>query len=337
MSPGRLCVARGGLLTQVQDLGRWGYQRYGVPVGGVMDEVSHRLANLLVGNPAGEATLEMLLAGPAMSFDVDCLVALCGARFAAAVDGRPLPPDRPVLVRAGAVLDFGAAVAGARAYLAVAGGFDLAPVLGSLSTFALGALGGFRGRALKRGDEILLRGEVQGPRPALQAVLAGNGAPFAAPRWALRPLLDPAAGLPARVRFIPGLHWEAFSEAARAAFTLGRFRLGSRSDAMGYRLEGVAVAPPPMPELASAGVTYGTVQVPPDGEPIVLMASRHTTGGYPRLGEVIAVDLPVLAQLIPGGTIGFAAVSLDQALDLLRHRQAALSALEQAVSNKEPR
>lgn len=326
-------VLRGGPLTLFQDLGRWGFQRHGVPVGGAMDEVSARVANLLVGNAPGEAVLEITLQGPSLVFDSDCLVALCGARFAVHAGGCPVLPDRPVRLAAGTVLEIGAAAAGCRGYLALAGGWALEPVLGSCSTFAPGGFGGWLGRGLRRGDQVPVRGAEATRLEGWSAQPGQTG--MASPRWSVRPPVVLQEGRPARVRFLPGLHWNAFPAQSRKAFTTQRYRVGARSDAMGCRLEGLPLPGPDLPDLPSAGVTYGTLQVPPDGQPIVLMAHRHTTGGYPRLGEVIAADLPLLAQMRPGDTLGFDIVTTEEAESLYRRREAAMQALEQAIVMQE--
>lgn len=321
-----LRVQRAGILSTLQDLGRYGYQRFGVPVGGVMDEYSHRLANLLVGNDEREATLEITLVGPRLEFTRDALISLCGGDFECTIDGRSVPMARPVRVSAGSALDIGACRLGCRVYLAVAGGFDVPLVMGSKSTYVLGQLGGFQGRALRRGD-LLPTGEAsRSPYPELRERPAQHGS-FRYPRWSVNANAAFLAHGHHRIRFVPGRHWERFSDSNRQQFCATQFRIGPDSDRMGYHLEGAALVLDSPIEIHSEAVTFGSIQVPPDGRPIVLMANRQSTGGYPRIGEVASVDLPLLAQLPPGDTLRMEPIGLEQsqALYLQRERELALT------------
>ena len=233
-----LKVLRAGILSTLQDLGRWGYQRFGVPVSGAMDEVSHRLANLLVGNDESEATVEMTLVGPGFTVTRDTLIAVCGGDFEARITGERLPRARPVVARAGGTVDFGACRHGCRAYLAVGGGFALEPVLGSRSTYLRGGFGGFRGRALKRGD-LLPTGEADASLyPGLWRKLRERRAGMAYPSWSVSERVELLTPGPYLIRFVPGRHWQCFSAGARERFVGGDYRIGSNSDRQGYRLEG---------------------------------------------------------------------------------------------------
>jgi len=321
-----LRVQRAGILSTLQDLGRYGSQRFGVPVGGVMDEYSHRVANLVVGNDEREATLEITLAGPRLEFTRDALVGLCGGEFDSTIDGRAVPMARPVQVRTGSVLDIGACRMGCRAYLAVAGGFDVPLVMGSKSTYLRAGLGGFEGRALRRGDLLPTGKARRSLYPELRDKSARHG-PLRYPRWSVKANSAFLAHSHHRIRFVPGRHWERFSESIRQQFSNAEFRIGRDSDRMGYRLEGVVLVLDPPLEIQSEAVTFGSIQLPPDGRPIVLMASRQTIGGYPRMGEVASVDLPLLAQLPPGDTVRFEAITLDasQMLYIQRERELALT------------
>lgn len=311
-APGHvMTVEKPGMFSVLQDLGRLGHQQYGVSVNGPMDEWSHRLANALVGNDHSAAVLECTLTGPRVSFSQDTLVALCGATFRAQVEGRPVPMQRAVMLRAGAVLDFGQRLAGARIYLAVRGGFDTPPVLGSRSTYVRGALGGFEGRALRKGDQLPIgRAPSSTPLP-LGELRRESGLPLLAdlPRApALPPLLD---GPGIRVRFVPGPHWDAFTAEAQQAFCAQPFTITQDSDRMGQRLGGTALKLRKPLELVSEAVVFGTVQVPPDGQPIVLMADRQSAGGYPKIAYICSADLPALAQALPGEAVRF--TPIDQA------------------------
>lgn len=311
-------VIRAGALSTLQDLGRFGHQHFGVPVSGAMDQWSHRMANLLVGNAETEATLEFTLMGPRLLFNNTQLIAICGADMAPTIDRQPVPQGRPVLLRAGSRLDFGMRVRGARAYLAIQGGFLAAPVMGSKSTFLRGAFGGFNGRALRKGDDIAA-GTAQNCYPQLARMLDDGDVPFAALSEAVVPPLSTAS--PQVLRVTSGPQWDAFSDEAQAAFTNELFRISPQSDRMGYRLEGPKMALRQPLEMISEGVVFGTVQVPPDGNPIILMADRQTTGGYPKIAYIASVDLPLLAQMMPHEDVRFTLISLDQAQQLYIERE----------------
>ena len=313
--PAAITVVQPGLFTTIQDLGRPGYRAAGVPLSGAADRLSLRLANLLVGNPDDTPAIECTLLGPTLRFERDSLVALVGGDFPGLATGVV------TRVAAGTELSIGHATRGCRGYLAVAGGIDVDPVLGSRSTLVVAGLGGYAGRPLRVGDRL--------------AVGAGgsNGTSGAegGPRACARGLdvVDGTRHADARVlRIIPGEHAEAFGG---AAWSRG-FRVSSRSDRMGLRLEG---EPTPgagaFAGMASVAVFPGTVQVPPDGQPIVLLADAQTIGGYPVLGQVIAADLPQAAQLRPGDELRFDAVSLAEARVAHRAQEAALAALREAM------
>ena len=301
-------VLKPGAFTTLQDLGRHGFQHLGVPVGGVMDEVSHRLANALVGNPASAATLEITLSGPALRFEADALVACCGADLSMTIDGRSVPLAAAQLVPAGATLQFGRRNGGLRAYLAVRGAFAVDAVMGSASTYARAGFGGHQGRALRKGDVLLLRGLDSSPPQRGAAARAAETALLAA-------MADPGP-----IRVLPGGEWGTFTTASQSMWLDEAWRISSQSDRMGYRLEGPVLARGEPRDMLSEATTFGTVQVPPDGKPIVLMAERQTTGGYPRIAQVATVDLPRLAQRVPGEHLRFAAIDIDAAQRLLIER-----------------
>lgn len=305
-----------GPLSSFQDLGRFPSQRLGVFVGGAMDEVSHRLANALVGNPSGLATLEATLLGPVLQFDRPAVIAICGADLSPMLDGAAISNDRAVAVPAGARLSFGQRRSGARAYIAVAGGYRLDRILDSYSTSLKAGFGGFKGRALVTGDRIDLNCDDRAPaEPARIEVPASLSAPP-----------------PGAIRFNAGRHWNDFGEAARRQFMTQTFKVQPQSSRMGYRLSGEPLRMLKPRELISEPVRFGTVQVPGDGQPIVLMADKQTVGGYPRIAEVITVDLPRLAQLMPGEAVRFELISVTEAQERLCEREKLLSSLEVAAS-----
>ncbi|HEX8455613.1 MAG TPA: biotin-dependent carboxyltransferase family protein [Longimicrobium sp.] len=323
-------VLRAGLLTTVQDLGRTGFQDQGVPVGGAADPVALRIANLLVGNAQGAAGLEMTLAGPRLRFARTALIALGGAGMTADLDGVPIPFWRPVRVRAGETLGVRGARTGCRAYLACAGGIAVPPVLGSRATYLPSAFGGFEGRALRTGDRLPI-GKASAQSAAVRTAIEREGRRNGVASWRVAPSALPAYRAEPELLLIPGSHTDALTESSRARLFSERFRVSQHSDRMGCRLEGPALVLSAPIELTSEGVAPGTVQLPPGGSPIVLMADGGTTGGYPRIGHVATVHLPLLAQLRPGDHLRFRMTTLEEAHRLLRARELALTLLADAL------
>ncbi len=306
-------IARAGLMTTVQDIGRTGFRASGVPLSGPMDPFAFRVANMLAGNPEAAAALEIILSGPEIEFSQDARIALCGAEFAG------LPSWRPVLVRAGERVRFGECRKGCHAYLAVAGGISVPPVLGSRSTYLRGGLGGFHGRALRDGDSLE----------------TGSGPPVPAPRrsegsFYVAPSLLPAYSASPTVRVVRGAQAGEFAGGLYA----GQFAVSAHSDRMGLRLSGKAVGRRSGGELTSSAVAPGTIQVPPDGQPIVLMADAQSIGGYPQAAHVVSVDLPILAQLRPGDSLRFREVPLDEAQHELLRRERELAVLREGVRQR---
>ncbi len=302
-------VKHAGLLTTVQDSGRWGYQHLGVPVAGAMDIRSHRLANLLVGNDAGSATLEVTVTGPELWFDTPTVFAVTGAAFELQLDGEDIPPDTSCVAEPQTTLTFGQRRSGARAYLAVAGGFEVPVVLGSRSTHIGSGMGGLLGRALRVGDRLEVGG-LGGTQPL-------NGRRHPVTRL-------PAGGT--RVRVILAPHVEPFSSEQVTQFQSTRYRVSSDSDRMGYRLSGAPLKLGADAERISTAVPMGAVQIPRNGAPIVLMADHQTTGGYPRIATVISADLPVVAQLVAGDWLEFQACTHADALGaLIAHERVLLT------------
>jgi antagonist of KipI len=300
-----LTVIRPGMLTTVQDLGRWGYQASGVPVAGPMDPYSHRLANRIVGNPDSAAALEITLLGPELESGSEVVCALSGAKFDVTVGGRVVDTTRPFAVPPHARVRFGARGAGARATLAVRGGFDVPPVMGSRAVSLVSRIGPFGGRPLKAGDVLPV------------ATSADTRA-----RSAGQALMMPAGG--ARVRIMIGPHDAMFPRDAVALLLQSRYIVTPDSNRMGYRLDG-----PPLQnggaDVLSGATPIGSLQVPASGHPILLMADRQTTGGYPRIGTVISADLPVAGQLAPGDWIEFAACTRAAAIVALQEQEGRLS------------
>ena len=293
-------VLDGGLLATVQDLGRLGYERYGVPVAGAMDSFALRVANHLVGNPPHAAALEITLAGLRLRTTEKCLVAVTGADLGLRVNGWDLPPWMAVFVREGWTIAFAGRKTGCRAVLAVAGGVDVEPVMGSRSTYLTGGFGGLEGRALQRGDLIPV-GQVHYPLPER----AGRTFP--------RHLIADYSDAP-EVRVVLGPQDDYFTEAGIAAFLSGEYTVSSASDRMGCRLQGPPITHKDATGIISDPIPLGAVQVPPDGQPIVMLADRQTTGGYPKIATVASADIPLLAQCVPGqSSVRFRVVSVEEA------------------------
>jgi antagonist of KipI len=327
-----LRIVRPGLLTTVQDRGRHGLQHIGVVPCGAMDPVSLEIANGLVGNGADEAGLEITLLGPEIAFEGDTLVALCGAEMDARVAGVRLPENRPVLLEKGAVLSLRRTTLGCRAYLAVAGGIALAPVLGSRSTYLPAKFGGLQGRALRAEDRLPLAPDAAALSHKRYRNL-DNRKEIGGLRtvgWSVPSLTLPARD-PLLIHAMEGRHHALFDAAARRAFFEATWKVTPDSNRMGFRLAGPVLARAEAGEILSEPACLGTVQVPSNGLPIALMADHQTTGGYPKIAEIAAADVPRLAQLAPGGTVQFGRCTLEQAGELrrvLRQRvDAALRAL----------
>lgn len=314
-------VLRPGMLSTLQDLGRHGMQHVGIVPCGAMDEVSHRIANALVGNDERAATLEITLRGPVLEFEHAVLLAIHGARFDANVNGQALPRARPVMLPAGARLDCGSARNGSRAYLAVAGGFAVPEVLGSRSTYLPAGFGGLEGRALKAGDTLVL-GDGARELAARRVALLRQRGGMASQRglntvtWRAADLTLPPEG-EIRLHALDGRHTGLFEEKSVDAFFGEAWRVLPDSNRMGFRLGGARLARKSPGELLSEPTCLGTVQVPSDGSPIVLMADHQTTGGYAKVAEVAGADVPRLAQAVPGSLLRFGRIGLPVA-DALR-------------------
>ena len=311
-----------GLLTTVQDGGRHGHAAIGVGACGAMDGVALRLANILVGNVDNAAGLEITLRGPRLRFHDDSLIAITGANIDARCDAAPVPAWRPVWIRAGAELVFGNVRYGARSFLAVSGGIGSPTVLGSRCVDVNAGVGG---RPLAAGDSVAAT-----PTP-----FAGPaGSAFFAAKWSLdpSPWFDHDFAQPIAV--IPGTHFPDLDDDARAALLGTAFRISADSNRVGYRLEGAPLRLREPQELVSAGSVPGTIQLPPNGAPIVLMAEAPTAGGYPRIAHVITTDMPRLAQRKPGDSLRFTQVSLGEAQKRYLEREQALARIANTVSER---
>ena len=304
-----LNVIKPGLLTTIQDLGRPGYFHLGIPMGGAMDRMALRSANLLVGNDEGAAGLEAVFMGPELLFTRDSVVAVTGADLPIFIDDVEQPGWTALEIKAGQRLGFGFLKVGARAYIAISGGIDTPPALGSRSTYAIGALGGVNGRAIAAGDEIPLG------QPS------GKAKPGASVPSTLRRKL----GSPTELRALPGLYWHRITEAAQRGFFADEWKVAPEADRMGYRFRGgkplefVPREPPfgagsDPSNIVDGCYPYGSIQVPGGTEPIVLHRDAVSGGGYFMLGTVIAADMDRIGQLQPHMPVKFVEVDMETAL-----------------------
>ncbi|WP_146552582.1 biotin-dependent carboxyltransferase family protein [Rummeliibacillus sp. SL167] len=302
-------VLQPGILATIQDLGRYGFQKFGVIVGGAMDSISLRIANLLVGNSQGEGLLEVTLYGTTLLFESDELIAITGGNLQPTIDGKEVPMWRPILIRKGSVLKFNAAISGCRSYLSFSGGIQIPKVMDSKSTYMRAKIGGFEGRKLQKNDifECDKRTEL-GERLFKQLK---NKPTYVS--WSVYYTSFVALKKSQIIRIIRGSEYELFDEKSLKKFFSTPYIITTNADRMGYRLEGEAIQLKEPFELLSEGVTFGTIQVPSNGQPIILMADRQTTGGYSKIGQVISADLPSLAQMQANGRIYFKEVTLEEA------------------------
>jgi antagonist of KipI len=301
-------VREAGLFTTVQDLGREGFGAMGVSPSGAADAVSLRVGNRLVGNAAGAAGLEMTLLGGTFAFPDGAVVALAGSDFGATLDGKPAELWATFEMKPGQVLKMGPTRTGARCYLCVQGGIEVDLFLGSASTHILSGLGGFEGRALRKGDALRT------------GVASGSARKRGVSVRALKEIQ------PRRVlRVTPGPQSEWFPEAARRLFFAGRYVVAEESNRMGIRLKSEAVLETPVGKMISEGVSLGAIQVPEGGEPIILFVEQQTTGGYPKIANVISADFHSLGQLRPRDEVRFERVDWDTARNLLREQEELLA------------
>lgn len=302
-----LKITKPGMSTTVQDFGRWGHQAMGMPVAGAMDPEALAVANILAGNETGAAALEITLLGPTLAVEGEGAIAVTGADLGFCVNGTPAPMWTCLPVKTGDILSFsGPKGRGCRAVLAVSGGIDVPPVMGSRSTYVRAGIGGFAGRALKGGDTVAC-----GELPALWR----NTFDFSCPE-ALRPPRDPEAP----IRAVPGPQDDAFTEEGLETLFGSTYTITNQADRMGYRLEGPKVAHVKAADIVSDAIPLGAVQVPGHGQPIVMLADRQTTGGYTKAAVVLTVDLAVLAQRMPGMTVRFTRSTPEEGARLLAER-----------------
>ena len=318
-------VIKPGLLTTMQDMGRPGYFHLGIPIGGAMDRMALRTANLLVGNDEGAAGLEAVFMGPELEFTEDATVAITGAEMPILIDGVEQPGWTTLEVKAGQTLGFGFLKAGARAYIAISGGIDTPPALGSRSTYAIGALGGIEGRAIAAGDSLPLGAGGGGKAgTSVSADLRRN------------------PGSPVELRVLPGLYWHRITEQAQMGFFSDEWKVAPEADRMGYRFRGgeplkfvdreqpFGAGSDPS-NIVDGCYPYGSVQVPGGTEPIVLHRDAVSGGGYFMIGTVISADMDLIGQLQPHTEVKFVEVDMPTAIQARADRSALMDNIRGAI------
>lgn len=314
-----LLFQNGGLLTTVQDAGRRGYQRYGMGVSGAVDVQSYIYANILVGNKYNEAVLEVTLLGPTMEFTSPAVIAVTGGDLSPMIDGAPCPMYRAVKVKKGAVMSFGAPQSGCRAYIAFAGGLAITPIMGSRSTYIKANLGGYEGRKLQRGDEIAFR------KPFIEVKNLSR-----------RVIKAPAFTGDCTVRVLMGPQEERFTDEGINTFLSEGYTVTNEFDRMGYRLTGPKITHVTDGNIITDGITFGAIQVPDGGEPIIMLSDRQTTGGYAKIASVINVDMPMIAQCKAGDTVRFVKTDIKTAQDAFIAQKDEYIRLRERFDSDEP-
>lgn len=320
MSAPTFRVVQPGLLTTVQDLGRYGYQRFGVPVAGAMDPFALRVGNLLLGNAEGEAALEVTIGGFTLEVLSHTVIAVTGADLGATLNGAPLPLWETVGVSPGETIGFTGPGSGARANLCVAGGVDVPRVLGSRSTYLRAQMGGYQGRALQAGDLL-------STRASMGAVPAG--------RRLTETLIPLHGGGEITLQVILGPQDNYFTPEGIGTLLSSWYTVSEQADRMGVRLEGPAIQHKATADIVSDGIVLGAIQVPASGQPIIMMADRQTTGGYTKIATVASVDIPRLAQAQPGDRVRFQQVSVEESQAQLRAQEEMLRQLPVQLAEAE--
>lgn len=312
----RFTVTHAGFLTTVQDLGRRGFRRFGVSLGGALDVHALRVANLLVQNDEAAAGLEITFGGLRIRFDDQRIIAWCGGEFDVRIGSTAVPPGHAILVNAGEELSVSQPTLGCRVWVAISGGVDVPHVLESRSTDLRAEFGGIDGRALRVGDVVTLAPESNSSQSIVDLLRERRISAWSPPSsWSTTAMREPI------LRFIRGPDWSLFNDFTHEAFTTQSFTVSNDSNRMGARLDGPVLWRNEYSDLISEPVAPGTVQVPPSGNPIVLLGDCQTIGGYPKIANVISVDLPIAAQLGPGHCLRFREVTRAEAHRLLFHRE----------------
>jgi antagonist of KipI len=316
-----LQIIKAGILDTIQDQGRYGFQHLGINPSGAMDRYAAQLSNALLGKELNAAVIEIHFPAPQILFQKETLICITGADFSPMIDPKKIPINRPIAINKNTVLQFKKKSSGARCYLSVVHDFDLEKWLKSYSTNLIAGAGGYNGRSLKKGDILNFKNNFE------YKYLAEK-------HLALLPWTIETTALTKEIRFIKGNEWDWLTDDATKIFAESKYKILNNSNRMGYRLQGNALKVKEEKQLISSGVTFGTMQLLPDGQLIVLMADHQTTGGYPRIGHVITADLPMLAQCNPGDEIKFSAVEIKIAEQEFIQQQRDLQQMQTASKFK---
>jgi biotin-dependent carboxylase uncharacterized domain len=326
-----ISVLNPGLQSTIQDLGRHGYQKYGVIVSGAMDSYAMRLANIAVGNNENEGVLEITMIGPSLELEMGTLISITGGNISPTINGKKIPMGRPVYIKEDCVLNFGACLAGCRSYLAIAGGFDVPKVMESKSTYLRAQFGGFNGRALKKGDILNIGAKSVAAIKIIKKLQEINQkGEFVATSWYVGDSTAENTNSTI-IRVFKDRQFDNISDVSINKFFNSEFNVDNKSDRMGYRLCGEKIELKERLEMISEEVSIGTIQIPPDGNPIILLADRQTTGGYPKLAHVASVDIQKIVQLKPNSKIKFKQITLKEAERLYFERERYIDELKKAI------
>ena len=326
-----LHVIKAGFATTIQDLGRFGFQSNGVPIGGAMDEYALMRANLLVGNNRGEACIEFLMGQSEVMFEEDTLIALAGSGSKAIIDEHEIPFHRAIKVKAGTTLKFKYSTFGMWKYLAVGGGFQLTKTLGSYSTYPTGGFGGLNGTWLNEKDRLLIKTSKSSLTKAIATSLSIGERKLSVAKWGV-PFNKEDDSTP--IRIIAGREWDWLTDESKTRLRNGPFSISNDSNRMGYRLEGNYLDKIINHELISTAVTKGTMQLTNQGQPVVLMADAQTVGGYPRVAQVISVDISRLAQKRVAEIVTFKMISWDEAESLFLVKEREMDEIEVSIRRR---
>jgi antagonist of KipI len=314
-------ILKPGLLTTIQDKGRKGYQQFGMPVAGAMDELSMRLANTLVGNNEFEACLETTMLGPEIQFDSETVIAITGGNLSPKINGIDAPMWRSLKVNKDDILSFGILRSGCRSYIAAAGGFSVPVVMESKSTYIRGGIGGYEGRALRKNDKISLVGS-NTDSLLIDRAIPQNELPQYSNEYTIRVILGPQE--------------EYFTKESIDTFLSSEYVISNEADRMGYRLSGPKLEHSNGADIISDGITLGSIQVPGHGMPIIMMADRQTTGGYPKIATVISSDIHLLGQAKPGDKLKFSAISIELAHNVLKEYENSIDRIKKQALESKP-
>lgn len=320
-----------GLLTTIQDRGRYGYQKHGVIVSGAMDRYAMRLANIIIGNDENEGVLEITFIGPSLRITKGNLISITGANISPTINDKRVPLGRPVYLNEDCILKFGKLESGCRCYLSIAGGFDIPVFLESKSTYLRAQLGGKDGRALKKNDVLSVGNKSELSLKLVNKIKETDKKDsFVSTRWYIKSFTTQKHDTEV-IRVFKDRQYKFADEESIKNFFNASFSVDTKSDRMGYRLNGPKIKFKEKIEMISEEVSFGTIQIPPDGNPIILLADRATAGGYPKLAHVASCDIEKLVQLKPSDKIKFEKITLKKAEELYLKREKYIKELKKAV------